>query len=217
MWSSPLFWIVFSIAIFWALGAYNRLMRLRSAVVQAFGSLDAHIVRQVALLGEFGAAYPAPAAVPGQGASQPMPPHFQELAALQGATTQLSASLAVARARPLQASAIAALAAAREVLQASWSKALQATQAPSTDAAQEASAVSGAGADVGISAAEAAPSPASPLAPALWQTRWEEHVLQNDHAIRVFNEAVVHYNGAIAQFPANLLAWVFGFKAARAL
>jgi len=27
----------------------------------------------------------------------------------------------------------------------------------------------------------------------------------------------VQYNSAIAQFPASLLAWVFGFKAARAL
>eukprot|EP01035_Chromulina_nebulosa_P053166 gene53167-72615_t len=32
-----------------------RLMRLRSAVVQSFGSFDAHMVRMVALLGEFGA------------------------------------------------------------------------------------------------------------------------------------------------------------------
>ena len=218
MWSSPLFWIAFAITVFWALGAYNRLMRLRSAVAQAFGSLDAHIVRQVVLLGEFGAAYPVPAAPPGTGAAQPMPAHFRELAALQGATTQLSASLAVARARPLQASAIAALAAAREVLQASWAKALQAMLAPSADAAQAAGTTgSGAGPGVDCPAAEPAPSSAIPLAPALWQTRWEEHVQQNDHAIRVFNEAVVHYNGAIAQFPANLLAWVFGFKAARAL
>ena len=41
--------------------------------------------------------------------------------------------------------------------------------------------------------------------------------LQNEQAIRVFNEAVRQYNAAIAQFPANLLAWVFGFKAARVL
>ena len=217
MWSSPLFWIVFSIAIFWALGAYNRLMRLRSAVVQAFGSLDAHIVRQVALLGEFGAAHPAHAAMPGQGALQQqqlLPPQLQELAALQGATTQLSASLAVARARPLQANAIAALAAAREVLQASWTKALHAIQATPAAATQEMVPGSSAVSEADSSGAAA---PASPLPAALWQARWEEHVQQNDHAIRVFNEAVVHYNGAVAQFPANLLAWVFGFKAARAL
>lgn len=55
------------------------------------------------------------------------------------------------------------------------------------------------------------------MSPSLWQVRWDEHVLQNDQAMRVFNEAVLHYNAAIAQFPANLLAWVFGFKAARRL
>lgn len=51
----------------------------------------------------------------------------------------------------------------------------------------------------------------------VWQVRWEEHAVQNEQAIRVFNEAVVQYNAAIAQFPASLLAWAFGFKAARAL
>ena len=51
----------------------------------------------------------------------------------------------------------------------------------------------------------------------MWQVRWEEHAVQNEQAIRVFNEAVVQYNAAIAQFPASLLARVFGFKAARAL
>lgn len=162
MWSSPLFWIVFAIVLFWALGAYNRLMRLRSAVVQAFGGFDAHMVRLVALLGEFG--------VQAQDGA----------AALQGATTQLSASLAVARARPLQADAVAALAAARDVLHATW-----AAQGPQDD---------------------------SP-----WQARWSEHAHQNAQAAVLFNEAVAQYNAAIAQFPANLLAWVFGFKAGRGL
>ena len=32
-----------------------------------------------------------------------------------------------------------------------------------------------------------------------------------------FNEAVARYNEAIGQFPALLLAWVFGFKRGRAL
>ena len=188
MWSSPLFWIVFAIAVFWALGAYNRLMRLRSAVVQAFGSFDAHMVRLVALLGEFGAAH----AVQPSTLSAPE----QEMAALQGATTQLSASLAMARARPLQADAIAALTAARDVLQACWQKAgrREGQGDPQPTAAD---------------ARDALPSP--------WQIRWDEHVQQNDQAIRVFNDAVLHYNAAIAQFPANLLAWVFGFKAARGL
>jgi LemA protein len=35
MWSSPLFWIVVAIGVFWALGAYNRLVRLRAEAVSA--------------------------------------------------------------------------------------------------------------------------------------------------------------------------------------
>lgn len=190
MWSSPLFWIVFSIAVFWALGAYNRLMRLRSAVVQAFGSFDAHMVRLLALLGEWGAA---------RVAASPTLDKDPETAALEGATTQLSASLAMARARPLQPQAVAALAAAREVLHASWQKAVALPQGSSMP---------------GVSASEGA---VAALPAAVWQVRWDEHVQHNEQAIRVFNDAVLHYNAAIAQFPANLLAWVFGFKAARGL
>lgn len=193
MWSSPLFWIVFAIAAFWALGAYNRLMRLRSAVVQAFGSFDAHMVRLLSLLGEYGAAH-AVQQPPVPGGMDP------EMAALQGATTQLSASLAMARARPLQPDAVAALAAAREVLHASWQKAVPSGLAANTQ-----------------TPGATAVADASPASMSLWQVRWDEHVLQNDQAIRVFNEAVLHYNDAIAQFPANLLARVFGFKAARRL
>lgn len=202
MWSSPLIWIVFAIAVFWALGAYNRLMRLRSAVVQAFGGLDAHVVRLLAFLGEFGAAravqqQPGPA-----GAMEP------EMAALQGATTQLSASLAMARARPLQPDAIAALAAARDVLHACWPKAA-AHPVPVDNVQPAALAAAGEG------GGEAADVPPVPLQ--WWHLRWDEHVLQNEQAIRVFNDAVQHYNAAISQFPANLLGWVFGFKAARRL
>lgn len=204
LWSSPLFWIAFAIFLFWALGAYNRLMRLRSAVVQSFGSFDAHMVRLVALLGEFGAAQSV------QRGSLLADEDAQALAALQGAVTQFSASLAMARARPLQGDAVAALSAAREVLRATWATALQKLLA---DTAQPA-ALASAG-DPGVVATGSTGS--SPVVLSVWQVRWEEHTVQNEQAIRVFNEAVVQYNSAIAQFPASLLAWVFGFKAARAL
>lgn len=65
------------------LGAYNRLMRLRSAVVQAFGSFDAHMVRGVALLGEFTVAADSASRVVPRGSES------QDIAALHGATTQL--------------------------------------------------------------------------------------------------------------------------------
>lgn len=197
MWSSPLFWILVAVAVFWALGAYNRLMRLRSSVVQAFGGLDAHLVRMLALLGEFSAVHAAWQEEDGR-ASEDL---RHDMAALQGAATQLSASLAVARARPLRPAAISALGAARDVLGACWHK-----------AAPRATELGGSSAD-----ASAGDAPPPPPAAAVWQLRWDQHVQQNELAIRVFNDAVSHYNAAISQFPANLLAWVFGFRAARPL
>lgn len=185
MWSSPLFWMAFAIVLFWALGAYNRLMRLRSAVAQAFGSFDAHMVRMVALLGEFNAARTVQRAQRGDDGVD------KEMAALQGATTQLSACLAVVRARPMSVDAVAALTAARGVLRDTWR---------------------GAAREGALEASEGDPS-----TPSLWQARWDEHVQQNDQAARVFNDAVAQYNDAIGQFPASVLARVFGFRPARVL
>lgn len=200
--------------MFWALGAYNRLMRLRSAVVQAFGSFDAHMVRWLALLGEFAAAQEV--RVPATPAAS-----VPEMAALRGAATQLSASLAMARARPLQPEAVAALIAARDVLLACWHKGVQALAAHQTaeegeDAQEieEGEKADQKSEDAG-SAREGAPPPAQRLEQ--WRARWDDHAQQADQAARVFNSAVVHYNAAIAQFPASLLARVFGFKAARSL
>lgn len=198
LWSSPLFWIAVAILLFWALGAYNRLMRLRSAVAQSFGGFDAHMVRLVALLGEFDAAQEV------QRGLAPTDAGGQEIAALQGATIQLSASLAVARARPLDVDAVAALVAARDVLQASWRSAMGKLQ-PSVSTPD------------GAQTAQEPPELAVTALLSIWQVRWDEHTVQNEQAIRVFNEAVRYYNAAIVQFPANLLAWVFGFKAARSL
>lgn len=195
LWSSPLFWIVFAVFLFWALGAYNRLMRLRSAVVQSFGSFDAHMVRLVALLGEFSAAQAVQRGLLLSDAGE------QEVAALRGATTQVSASLAVARARPLHADAMAALAAAREVLQATWQGAVHKLHAHPK----------------ALGGAPMATHELNLTVLSIWQVRWDEHSVQNEQAVRVFNDAVGQYNAAIAQFPASLLAWVFGFKAARVL
>ncbi|MCI5068536.1 MAG: LemA family protein [Acidovorax sp.] len=208
MWSSPLFWIAVAVAVFWALGAYNRLMRLRSAVIQAFGSFDAHMVRLLALVSEYGAVH---AAVPAS--SGPVP----ALAALEGAATQLSASLAMARARPLQPDAAAALAAARDVLYATWDKT---TAALAPCSIQQLPQQDGSEATESLDPPHSEPetlAAAAPLPPSHWQMQWESHLQQNTQAADVFNDAVLHYNAAIAQFPANLLARVFGFKAARGL
>ena len=198
-WTSPICWIAIAVFLFWALGAHNRLMRLRSAVSQSFGSFDAHLVRLIALLGEFAAAQAVRRA---SLVATDADDGAAEAAALQGATNQLSASLAVARARPLSPGAIAALVAARDVLRATWFSAASPLRVlpMSSEGAPD------------IARESVTNAPAS-----VWQVRWDEHALQNEQAAQVFNDAVLLYNAGIAQFPANLLAKVFGFKAARVL
>ncbi len=183
MWTS---WILLALLLFWAVGAYNRLIRLRAAALQAFGALDAHLLRWIALLAEYEAARRAPED-PGALAGGAGDAH----AALEAAATQLGASLAVARARPLDDGAAAALAAAAQVLDTAW-------QALLREAAQASQGV--------------APSALAP-----WIHQREQLALRSEQARRQFNEAVMQYNHGIAQFPASLLAWLFGMKKGRTL
>ena len=176
-------WVVLAVLLFWAVGAYNRLIRLRSAAVQAFGGLDAHLVRMMAMLGDY------------EATQVPEPAPSDARAALWAATTQFGASLAAARARPLDAGAAAALTAAHRVLDTAWQAVVR--------EAQERHVAQGRSADEDAMAA--------------WVLRREQHLAQNALAQQQFNEAVAQYNGAIAQFPAALLAWLFGFKPAQAL
>lgn len=176
-------WILLAVLLFWAVGAYNRLVRLRSAAIQAFGGLDAHLVRMMAMLGEY------------EATQVPEPSRSDARAALWAATTQFGASLAVARSRPLDAGAAAALSAGHHVLDSAWQAVVR--EATEKVAAEDR--------DAGPDAMEA------------WIIRRDQHVAQNALALQLFNDAVVQYNGAIGQFPARLLAWLFGFKKAQAL
>ncbi|WP_313315827.1 LemA family protein [Pulveribacter sp.] len=109
MWTTA---IVLAVLVFWAVGAYNRLIRLRSAALQAFAVLDGHLVRWLALLGEYEAA-----------AGAAVGDHAQ--AAVAAAGGQFAAALAVVRAHPLDAGAAAALAAGAQVLETAWQSLVQ--------------------------------------------------------------------------------------------
>ena len=174
--------------LFWALGAYNRLTRLRSTVVQAFGAVDAHLVRLMALLGEFDAVQGSNHSNNSTHPAQSALLEPAKMAALRGATIQMGASLAVARSQPLQRDTLAALTAARSVLDATWRTVV--TEAD------------------GLGVQEM-------LAP--WCQRWEEHRVQIELAVQVINNAAQQHDAAIHQFPARVLAWVFGFKATKGL
>ena len=184
--SSFVLWIAAGVLLFGCVGAHNRLVRLRSAARQAFSLLDARLLTQLALLQSY-----LPASMNASLLTQPGE-LLDEVAllwvSLRSAAAQFAASLAAARARPLEARAIAALVAASGVLDATWQRMQQAAQ-----------------------------EPAGVLLPVTAQDQWAQAALHARAAGDAFNLAVARYNAAIAQFPALLLACAFGFKAARPL
>lgn len=183
--SSLVFWGLLAVTFFWAVGAYNRLVRLRAQVGQAFAALDAQLVRQ--LVWVQGCLPPAlrggaPAPIRAEGAVD------AAWASLQAASEQFAHSLAGARTRPLDAAAIAALSSARGVLETSWQRVWTLGEDPDGLALPE---------------------------PLLGQH--EQLLAQALPLCEAFNGAVCGYNAAVGQFPALLLARLFGFRAAGTL
>lgn len=172
--STIVWWCLLATLLFWSVGAYNRLVRLRSQASRAFAAVALQLQRYAEII----AANPTAPTAAGSLA----------WAGLHGALQQFTASLSVARGKPLQAAAIQALGAADEVLQTAW-------QRVCTDAMDQ---------------------DGSPLPPALL-AQWQDAGLQVQHARNAFGHAVHTYNAAITQFPARLLAWLFGFRIAKAL
>ena len=149
--SSLLTWVAAAVLLFWTVGAYNRLVRLRGEANAAFASLDSELARQVQLVNQLLTEDDEPPASVFDGIGGSF------WGGLQGAASQLEATLAAARQKPLDPDRIAALAAAQSVLATAWERAER------------------------------------------------------------FTQAVHRYNAAIAQFPAVLLALLFGFKPGRGL
>ncbi|HSV37016.1 MAG TPA: LemA family protein [Ramlibacter sp.] len=178
--TSVIAWTVAALLVFWGVGAYNRLMRLRAEASAAFGVLDAELTRHVDLVRH---------QLPPPDATQPAP-LWEEAnlwAGLHAAATQFAASLAAARSRPLEPERIAALSAAQDVLATAWERAER----------------------------DDAHDLAGPRLPDTVTAQRAQLALQTHAATNQFNHAVARYNEAIAQFPAVLLAWLFGFKAGR--
>ncbi|MBX9610091.1 MAG: LemA family protein [Burkholderiales bacterium] len=183
---SVVFWSAIALLVFWAVGAHNRLVRLRGLAMQAFARLHLEFAQQAELLERC-----LDAAAQSFSASRPA--ELQDgasarWAALAGATAQFRASLAVAKTRPLDGGAVAALAAALTVLTAAWTRLCDECH----DLAGE-------------------PMPASVL------ERWALLAHQANTARADFNSTVDAYNAAAQEFPAVLVAWLFGFQRARPL
>ncbi|HEY8359289.1 MAG TPA: LemA family protein [Ramlibacter sp.] len=180
--SSLAFWIVAAVTVFWMVGAYNRLVRLRSDANAAFAVLDTEMARQVQLVHDCIPPDEAQPVTQFDGGSA-------FWAGLQGAAGQLAASLASARAKPLDPERIAALGAAQEVLGMAWERAER----------------------------DDAHDLAGPRLPENFSGERAQLVRMTQAATEHFNDAVGRYNAAITQFPAILLAWLFGFEPGRGL
>lgn len=182
MTSSILPWVVAAVALFWAVGAYNRLVRLRSEAKVAFAALESELQKQVQLV---------LACIPPE--EEQAPSQFTGGSAfwggLQGAAAQLTASLSAARSKPLDPERIAALGAAQEVLSTAWDRAER----------------------------DDAHDLAGPRLPENFSGERQQLVRMAQAATENFNQAVIRYNEGIGQFPALLLAWIFGFEPARGL
>jgi LemA protein len=183
--SNPLvLWSIAALVLFWSVGAYNRLVRLRSNANDAFAAMAAELAKQAELVHAS-----MPASMIPTGLTQPgelLDEVTQLWSGLRAAATQVTASVAAMRPRPLRPEAAAVLSEARDVLLTAWIR-----------VAQEANDLAG-----------------SSIPEALTQ-QWQQLSAQARAAAENFNQAVDRYNAAIAQFPALLLAELFGFKAAR--
>lgn len=180
-----------AVLLFWAVGAYNRLVRLRATVQKSFAALDAVLVRELVWVQAC-----LPESMQGGSATTPAELQDESSAAwvrLWGASEQLAAALAAAREQPLAPDRMDGLATAHGTLDAAWARALEAmaaTPMPADHTPPQRSA-------------------AEPLDAK--RTRLLHHAAPLREA---FNNAVFAYNRAIAQFPAAVLARAVGFRPA---
>jgi hypothetical protein len=188
------YWIAAAIALFWFVGAYNRIMRLRSVALQAFAALDAALGRQLDFVqtrvAQAAAADAAPAGIPSD-------------ASLRGAASQLVTLLAATRLRPLDPAGIAALGTALHVLLAAWQR-----LHPDAVVSFEADGTLSRPAPL-AGRQEASAGPAA--------FAWPEPSAAAEIARNQFNHAVAQYNAAITQFPAVLVAWIMQLRPAAPL
>lgn len=113
MTSSFLAWSVVALLVFWAVGAYNRLVRLRAEVNTSFAGLQDQLRQQAELVLSV-----LPATPQDPEAAEPL-----FLAQIHSASDQLMACLDGSRSRPLDHERVGAIASAAGALTQSWERA----------------------------------------------------------------------------------------------
>lgn len=165
---------VCAVLLFWAIGAYNRLIRLKNIIANAFGQIDVQLKRRHDLI---------PNLV--DGAKKYLVHERETLEAVIAARNQARAASDVARNRPTHAPEVLALAAAEQVLGSSLGRL--------------------------FAVAEAYPE----LKADATIRELSEELTSTENKIvfarQAYNDSVLDYNHAQAQFPALLVARLFGF------
>ncbi|MET4577396.1 LemA family protein [Ottowia thiooxydans] len=132
MWSSQLlFWLAAAVFFFWAVGAYNRLVRLRAAVRKAFASLDEQLLRQVVWVQGCLPVSMRSGVTTVSGALQDETDAVWRR--LSAASEQFSVALAQVRAHPIDGAATASLAMAHDTLTGAWASAMREAVADDAD------------------------------------------------------------------------------------
>lgn len=166
--------VLLAVLVFWAVGAYNRLVRLKNIIANAFGQIDVQLKRRYDLI---------PNLV--EAARKYLQHEQATLEAVIAARNQARSASDAVRSRPGKADAVIALAAAEQTLDGSLGRLFALAEAyPDLKADQT----------------------IRELSEELTST--ENKV---GFARQSYNDAVLDYNNAQGQFPALLLARLFGF------
>lgn len=163
-----------ALAVFWAVGAYNRLIRLKNGIGNAFGQIDVQLKRRYDLI---------PNLV--EAAKKYLQHEQQTLEAVIAARNQARSASDRVASRPGQADAVMALAAAEQTLGDSLGRLFALAEAyPDLKADQTIRELS-------------------------------EELTSTENKVgfsrQAYNDAVLDYNNAQGQFPALLVARMFGF------
>jgi len=168
---------VLAVLVFWAVGAYNRLVRLKNTIANAFGQIDVQLKRRYDLI---------PNLV--EAARKYLSHERETLEAVITARNQAKSASDAVRSRPANALAVTTLAVAEHALSSSLGQLFALNEAyPELKADQT----------------------IRDLSEELTST--ENKVA---FARQAFNDAVLDYNNAQAQFPAVLVASLFSFASA---
>jgi LemA protein len=176
--------LIACILVFWVLGAYNRLVQLRAQVVRSLQALASSWQAQAQAVGVRLEQYAQGRETESQWAS--LDDDALRWRPLTLSARQFLACLAVLQAKPQQIARLddlSSVRAARDIFEANWQRLLNAQD----DLA---------GASV----------------PPELQVLWAQHEPLAHDRLQEYNRAVQGYNEAIHQFPAIILAWVFGFN-----